>query len=182
MDRRRAMLWLMLAGSVMFTTYTLWPAGTTAPVKANVPPGTPSSATAPSAAVPTTGVATPVPPLSEQDWVAWRGQLRGQQRDPFFTAREIAAMSRPRFPERTEAPVQQALPQDYAVRLVVMSGSVGKALIGNQVVKVGDMLGDERVAAIRPDGVVLERNGARRRLDVATGGANAARIQLERTR
>jgi hypothetical protein len=162
MDRRRAMMWAILVGSTLFTLYSLWPAGKPAGVAAT-PPGAaakPGSAPAPAAVA-------PAPPISEHDWQAWHGQLPSAQRDPFFTLAEIAEMGRPPVVRR-ETPTPVA-PPAYSVKLVMMTGSQGRALIGDQVVKVGDMLGDERVIEIRRGEVVLEHSGARRRLELATG-------------
>jgi hypothetical protein len=61
-----------------------------------------------------------------------------------------------------------------------MQGAEGRALIGDDIVEVGDRLGEERVAEILPDAVVLEGRGARRRLAVA--GSKPVQITLERTR
>jgi hypothetical protein len=180
MDRRRVMMWLMLIGSVMFTAYTLWPSGKGAPV---IRPAT--AANAPAAA--TAAAATPATPVTsatampEKEWVAWRAQLRAADRDPFYTAAEIAAMNRPAVIARAEAPPAAPAPA-YVVKLVLMSGSEGRAMIGNQVVQVGDMLGQERVAEIRRDGVVLEKGGARRHLDLAKGGPKAPPTQQESKR
>ena len=185
MDRRRAMLWAMLAGSTLTTIYGLWPAG--APVKSaatrapvNVGQGNAQAAEA---------AAPAAPPLSEQEWTAWRGRLAGAPRDPFFTMAEIAEMSRPPVAKRQNvAPASRPAPPDYNVKLVMMTGSQGRALIGDQIVKVGDMLGDERVIEIRRNEVVLEHSGARRRLELATGavlatsGSSGPQIQPERTR
>ena len=167
MDRRRAMLWLMLAGSVMFTTYTLWPSGNGTPARPPAAATDASAAPATPAAAPTP---EPAPPLPEQEWAKWRAQVNGVNRDPFFTAAEIAEMNRPPAVARAEAPPPAVAPE-YVVKLVVMTGSVGKAMIGDQVVQVGDMLGDERVTEIHRDGVVLDKGGARRRLPLAAGGS-----------
>ena len=176
-DRRRAMLWLMLVGSVMFTSYTLWPSGKPAPVRQPA-----AAANAPSAATPAAApAAPPATPLPEQEWATWRAQSRGVSRDPFFTASEIAAMNRAPVAVRVDA-APPAPPPDYVVKLVVMSGPRGKAMIGDRVVQVGDMLGDERVAEIQHDGVVLEKGGERRRLALASGEAKVAIVQLERNR
>lgn len=183
MDRRRAMLWLTLVGSVMFTSYTLWPSGNKAPAsRPAAATGAPVAATAAAAAPPAAPPGTPPPPLPENEWARWRAQLKGTDRDPFFTVAEIAAMNRPpAVAHRVDAPPPAAAPE-YVVKLVVMTGLNGKAMIGDQVVQVGDMLGDERVTEIHRDGVVLEKNGARRRLPLAAGGTTLAAIRLERNR
>jgi len=181
MDRRRAMLWMMLIGSVMFTSYTLWPSGKPAPVRPAAAAANAPSAATPAATPAAAPAAPPATPLPEQEWATWRAQVRPVSRDPFFTVSEIAAMNRAPVAVRVEA-APPAPPPDYVVKLVVMSGPRGKAMIGNRVVQVGDMLGDERVAEIQHDGVVLEKGGERRRLALASGEAKVAIVQLERNR
>jgi hypothetical protein len=103
--------------------------------------------------------------------------LGNGRRDPFFTIAELEAANRPTpVAQRPDAP-----PTEYALKLVMMIGGEGRALIDGKVVKVGDVLGDEQVTEIVPDAVVLERAGRRRRLQVATGGSSGVQIQTERT-
>jgi hypothetical protein len=186
-DKKRLRLWGILVLSVLFTTYQLVfnrPAPRGVPVnqapqpqqQIQTDPGTPA------AAVPVAdagAAATPAPPLPAADFTQWRAQMPASQRDPFFTAAELDAMGRP----PAEVPVAVAPPAPlpaYTVKLVLMTGSEGRALIGDDIVEVGDRLGEERVAEILPDAVVLEGRGARRRLLVA--GSKPVQITLERTR
>lgn len=179
MDRRRAMLWGLLICSTLFTTYTMWPAGgvTGTAVTRTAPGAQPAAAPAGAVAV----TVPEAPPLTEAELSAWRGRSDGNRRDPFFTAAEIDAMNRPPVIEQRPN-VAAPAPTAYTLKLVMMTGSEGRALIDGQVVKVGDVLGDEQVAEISPDAVVLERAGRRRRLQVATGGSSTVHIQTERTR
>lgn len=185
-DRKRLKLWGILALSTMFTTYQLVfnrpaPRGVapgqaqpSQPVQAD--PGTPPPGAAP---VADAGAAGPAPPLPAAEFTEWRAQMPASQRDPFFTVAELDAMGRP----PAEVPVAVAPPAPlpaYTVKLVLMQGAEGRALIGDDIVEVGDRLGEERVAEILPDAVVLEGRGARRRLAVA--GAKPVQITLERTR
>jgi hypothetical protein len=187
MDKRRIKLWGMLVFSTMFTTYQLVfnrPASRTVPgagqtatpaAATAAPVPDPAAAPAAEAAVP----AAPVVPLAPADLAVWRAGMPEAARDPFFTAAEIEAMGQPTL----EAPVAVAPPAPlptYTLKLVLMEGTEGRALIDNQVVQVGDRVGDERVAQIFPDAVVLERGGSRRRLELA--GSRPAQITLERTR
>ena len=182
-DRRRAMLLSAAVGSALVFTYTLWPANTPPSRVTSVPAG----ANAQPAAAPAAN-AQPAPRLSAAELSAWGGLYRITRRDPFFTAVEIAAMNRPSAIGRPSpvgpvaAPAQPPLPA-YTVKLVMTAGSERMATIGDQVLKVGDRLGEERVVEILPDAVVLARGGERRRLELGTGGPTAAGlIQLERVR
>ena len=187
MDKRRMKLWGMLVFSTMFTTYQLVfnrPATRgvpgAAPAQGEPPPAAaaaPAAAPVPAAAVP----GAPVVPLAADDLTLWRAGMPEAQRDPFFTAAELEAMGRPQL----EAPVAVAAPAalpEYVLKLVLMEGTEGRALIDGQVVQVGDRVGEERVAQILPDAVVLERErgGTRRRLELA--GSKPVQITLERTR
>ena len=191
MDRRRMKLWGLLIFSVIFTTYQLV---FKQPAPRGVPLGEPAPGAPPAvgnpgvqadpglgAGAPVAGATpvAPVQPLAAEQLTVWRAGMPAQQRDPFFTAAELDAMGRPRL----EAPVAAAPPAPlpaYTLKLVLMEGSEGRALIDSQVVQVGDRVGEERVAQILPDAVVLERGGVRRRLELA--GSNPVQITLERTR
>ena len=185
-DQRRKMLIGVLVCSLLFTGYTLWPDGGPAGRTAT----TGGAAAAPPAAQPAPGdapapegapaVVSEAPPITQADLAALRRRVGGDRRDPFFTVAELEAMNRPEGAVAI-ATGPDALPA-YTVTLVMMTGSQGQALIGRQVVKVGDMLGNERVAQIAPDVVVLEHEGRRRRLEVATNASTATRIETERTR
>jgi len=182
-NRRRAMLWAILVCSTLFTSYTLWSRSRALGVS---PTPTPAAAAAPAPATETPGssAAAPTPeapPLPQADFAEWRSRRGAVQRDPFFTVAELEAMSRPATaPARRAAPA--AAQPAYTVKLVMMAGSDRHALVDRQVVTVGDMLGNERVAEIVADAVVLERDGRRRRLPVATGGSRAVQIRQEPTR
>lgn len=186
MDRRRMKLWGLLIFSVSFTTYQLvfnQPAPRGAPGGAPAQGAPPPAAAAAPAAVPVadgTAVAAPAQPLAPADLAVWRAGVPTAQRDPFFTAEELETMGRPAL----EAPVAVVPPVPlpaYTLKLVLMEGSEGRALIDSQVVQVGDRVGEERVAQILPDAVVLERgDGSRRRLELA--GSRPVQITLERTR
>lgn len=186
MDRRRMKLWGLLIFSVMFTTYQLVfnrPTPRGVPVGQAAAQGEPpaAAAAAPASVVVAEGTvpAAPVTPLASSDLTVWRAGIPTAQRDPFFTADELEAMGRPSL----EAPVAVAPPAAlpaYTLKLVLMEGSEGRALIDGQVVQVGDRVGEERVAQIFPDAVVLERGGSRRRLELA--GSKPVQITLERTR
>ncbi len=187
-SRRRAVMWGILVCSTIFTTYNLWSnrAQTAVPpsATATTESAAPAAAPAPAAGAPATTGAAPAPqapPLSPAELSKWRSGLGAVRRDPFFTVAELEAMSRPatNAPARpVAAPAQPA----YTVTLVMMAGADRHALVDRQVVAVGDMIGNERVAEIAADGVVLERDGRRRRLPVATGGSNAVEIRQEFTR
>lgn len=181
MDRRRVTMWAIFAVSTVFSIYSLWPASTT-----TAPAAAPAAATTPAATevVASATLAQPAPPLAAADLAGWRSRLEANRRDPFFTEAEIAAMTRqPTAPAAVEVPVLPPLLPAYTLKLVMSTGSGARALIGNQVVKVGDMLGDERVVEILPNAVVLERRGVRRQVQRATSSRPALDgIHVERVR
>lgn len=180
-DRRRALLVTSGVLTLLIWTYKLWPAGkpVARPAQA-VAPATPAASAA--AAV------EPAPPLSRDELKTWAALHTDVPRDPFFTAAEIAARNRPRTaesrPEPPAAPVlapRPPLPR-YVLSLVMTVGSERMATLGDRVVKVGDMLGAERVAQILPDAVVLEHGGERRRVELSAGNSLSGPIKVERVR
>jgi hypothetical protein len=189
-DRRRVMLWVVLVVSTMYTSYTfisrrsaasrVRPAAAAQPAPAaqstSAAPASPDAA----APAPVNVVSPPAPPLAQSELTAWRAKLGSGERDPFFTLAEIDAMNRPvAAPRPVEAP--PPAPATYIVKLIMMQGSEGRALIDGRVVRTGDMIGDERVVEIVPDAVVLERGRSRRSLPLAKSSSSGA-VQLERTR
>jgi hypothetical protein len=184
-DSKRLRLWLVLAGCLAFTAWSLWSQRNSTPARPTVPAGAPAATSAaapvdpgtvPAAAAP----ASPASPLTDEEWRAWRATIAAVDRDPFYTIPEITAMNRPPEQPAPDAPPPPPAPATYTVKLVIMKGTEGTALIDDRVVHVGDTLGDERVVQITPDAVVLAKGTSRRRLPVAGGAAPA--IQLERTR
>lgn len=136
--------------------------GSRPPAAPTRPPAAAPPASAPSAA--------PASTMKEDELAAWRSRhASAWKRDPFFTAEEERALARP--PGAAPAPVastpDSALPS-YTVKLVMISGAVKVAAIDGRLVSEGEMLGDERVALIQADGVVLERGGRRRLIEVAS--------------
>jgi hypothetical protein len=177
------MLWAILVCSILFTSYTLLSRSRATAIRPAATPAAAAAAPAPAADASANGAAAPAPdtpPLKQADFSEWRSRLGAVQRDPFFTVAELEAMSRP-----VTGPAPRAVPTAaqpaYTVKLVMMAGSERHALVDRQVVRVGDMLGNERVAEIVADAVVLERDGRRRRLPVATGGSSAVDIRQEPT-
>lgn len=186
-DRRRIMLWALLVGSTLYTGYTFISRRSAAPpvrprTAAQAPAAASAGAPPAAAAKAATAEAAPqpAPPLEEAALTAWRAKLGGGERDPFFTLAEIDAMNRPVVAQRPVAAPPPA-PATYTVKLIIMQGSEGRALIDGRVVRAGDMIGDERVVEIVPDGVVLERGRVRRNLPLAKSSTSTP-IQLERTR
>lgn len=122
-----------------------------------------------------------VPKLSEAELAAWRQRsANAWSRDPFFTAEEEQAL---RAPKVASAPVQRApapLPS-YTVKAVVISDSAKVATIDGRLVSEGEMLGEERVVEIQPDGVILERAGQRRRIEIAGGAVRLIEVEPRST-
>lgn len=118
-----------------------------------------------------------IPRLSPDELAAWRARFaRAPDRDPFFTAEEEQAL---RVPKLASAPAQRAsapLPS-YTVKAVVISDSAKVATIDGRLVSEGEMLGEERVVEIQPDGVILERAGLRRRIAIAGGSVPLLEVE-----
>jgi hypothetical protein len=117
------------------------------------------------------------PRLALDELAAWRARFaHAWDRDPFFTAQEEQAL---RAPKVASAPVQRAsapLPS-YTVKAVVISDSAKVATIDGRLVSEGEMLGEERVVEIQPDGVILERAGQRRRIEIAGGAVRLIEVE-----
>lgn len=179
-DRGRAMLIAAAAFTVLAWGYKLWPSGAAPNRPAVVAP---AAAAQPAAAAPT---APPPPPLSASALKTWIGLHQATERDPFFTAAEIEAMDRPPIASHPTTPVSAPpapppLPT-YTLKLIMTAGSERFASLDDRVVKVGDMMGDERVAQILPDAVVLDRGGQRRRVMLSTSESSLGLIHGERVR
>jgi len=111
------------------------------------------------------------PPLSEDELGAWRQRYRAAwSRDPFFTAEEEEALRAPKVAKAAPSAPPPPLPS-YTVKAVLIAGSAKVATIDGRLVSEGEMLGDERVVEIQPDGVILERAGLRRRVEIVGGPA-----------
>lgn len=181
LDRQKIILIGVAALTALAWGYKLWPSGT--PIRTTVGPAGTTSTTAPPVTV--AAAAAPVPRLTAAELSAWAGVHRNEGRDPFFTVEEIAARNRPAVAARPasetpSAPVRQPLPT-HTLKLLMTAGSVKTATIDDQVVRVGDRVGEERVVEILSDAVVLERGGERRRLELA-GATSTSGIILERVR
>ncbi len=117
------------------------------------------------------------PRLAPDELAAWRARFaHAWDRDPFFTAQEEQAL---RAPKVASAPVQRAsapLPS-YTVKAVIISDSAKVATIDGRLVSEGEMLGEERVVEIQPDGVILERAGQRRRIEIAGGAVRLIEVE-----
>lgn len=175
MDRRRLALWGLLAVSLVAAVYysplTRRSVDTR---RAAVPPS--PQAPAPVGAI----VATvEVPRLPEAELAAWR-QRHGEawQRDPFFTAEEEAALRAPKVAAPVPPPLPVAEPAlpSYTLKMVLIAGTSKVASLDSRLVSEGDMVGEERVAEIQPNAVVLELGGRRRRVEVAGGSAAVVEV------
>lgn len=181
-DPRRATLIVAAALTVLAWGYKLWPSGAAPRRPAVVAP----AAAAQPAAAAETPPPPPPPPLSASALKTWVGLQRATRRDPFFTTAEIDAMNRPPPASRPTTPVSAPPPPPplptYTLKAIMTVGAERLAAIDDRVVKVGDMMGDERVVQILPDAVVLERGGQRRWLVLSTSESSLGLIHTERVR
>ncbi|MBI4610641.1 MAG: hypothetical protein HY726_16720 [Candidatus Rokubacteria bacterium] len=112
--------------------------------------------------------APPASPLSQDELARWRGTHEGAwSRDPFLTAEEEQALLSPK-PKATGAAPSAPLPS-YTLKAVLISEAGKVATLDGRVVSEGELIGEERLVEIRPDGVVLERAGQRRRISLPGG-------------
>lgn len=112
--------------------------------------------------------ATPTSPLSAAEAAAWHERHAADwRRDPFFTAAEEEALASPKV--KTEPAKPPAPLPAYTVKTIMISGGDKVASVGGRLVSEGDTIGEERVVEIRPDVVVLERAGERRRIALPGG-------------
>jgi hypothetical protein len=180
LDRNRVMLIVAAGVTVLAWGCKLWPAGSgpTRPVPA-------ASAAAVQPSVAAVALTPPPPPLSSAAVKTWVG-LHQSARDPFFTVAEIDARNRPPVASHPTVPVSTVpLPPPlpvYTLKLVMTVGSERLASIDDRVVRVGDMMGSERVVQILSDAVVLEHGGERRRLLLSTSESSLGLIHIERVR
>lgn len=132
------------------------------------------------AGAPTAGapaLATPTTPLSRDQVAQWR-QEHGTawRRDPFFTAEEERVLFGPKAAGAHTGPPPPP-PPEYKVKAILIAGADKLAALDGRLVSEGEALGDERVVEIRPDSVVLERFGQRRRLSLPGGSTPITEIE-----
>lgn len=135
--------------AILFAGYTLLFTGKKRPAMLSSP-DTKTTEVAPQATRPTPVGDIQKPDVSKMNLV-WRD-------DPFFLPRSVTD-------RKTEKP--KVVPKLVAI----MEGNAGRyAIIGGEIVKKGDRIGDEKVAEINRDKVVLIRNNAKRILSIEDTG------------
>ena len=117
---------------------------------------------------------SPATPLSKDQLDQWRQRYEtAWRRDPFFTGEEEQALASPKIVLAQPKPEAPAAPlPSYTVKTILLSEAGKVATLDGRLVSEGESIGEERVVEIRPDGVVLERGGQRRRINLP-GGATA---------
>lgn len=117
------------------------------------------------------------PRLSGDELADWRQRFaHAWSRDPFFTAEEEQALRAPKVAKAPPPPPPAPLPS-YTVKAVVISDSAKIATIDGRLVSEGEMLGEERVVEIQPEGVILERAGQRRRIRIVGGAVPLIEVE-----
>lgn len=102
----------------------------------------------------------PLPPAQTLSEPAKRSALLTWGRNPFLTPEEEAVAQAPKG-----ATTASATPgTSNVVSAIILQGTRRVATVNNQIVMVGDVMGEERVLDIKVDRVVLERNGRRREI------------------
>lgn len=120
-------------------------------VRSQVTPAPPPSAQKAMAPLPPAQV--PSEPEKHSELLAWG-------RNPFLTPEEEGKELAPKG--ATTASLMPSNPN--IVSAIILQGSRKVATVNNQIVMVGDLLGEEKVLDIKVDRVVLERNGKRREI------------------
>lgn len=168
MDFRRIALFGLLLVTFVWALYTspltkglFQKKRPAAPARVSAPLASPQAKAAPAL--------EKAPPLSEDELGAWRQRYASAwSRDPFFTAEEEGALRAPKVAKAAPPAPPPPLPS-YTVKAVLIAGSAKVATIDGRLISEGEMLGDERVVEIQPDGVILERAGLRRRVEIVGG-------------
>lgn len=140
---------IALIVAILFAGYMLLFTGKRKP--SNLPPPVAKiTETSPQISRPATVGETPRPDVGTMN-LAW-------QNDPFSLPRSVTDKKNEK---------QKVVPRLVAI----MEGKTGRyAIIGSEIVKKGDKIGDEKVAEIGKDNVVLIRNNAKRILSIEDAG------------
>lgn len=103
----------------------------------------------------------PLPPAQILSEPEKRSQLLAWGRNPFLTPEEEGKEQAPKG-AKTAFPTPSSIP--ILVSAIILQGARKVATVNNQIVMVGDLLGEEKVLDIKADRVVLERNGKQREI------------------
>jgi len=137
------------SGYLVFFTGTKKPPAPVTPAASPAPSVSVAGIEIPGAAIPQNGTqASEARPVTGKLNVRW-------ERDPFLLPKVAV--------EKEQAEVPKVIPKLVAI-LESRNGRV--AIIGNEIVSKGDMVGGERVYDIQNDRVVLIRNGSKRVISV----------------
>lgn len=178
MDFRRLVLVAMLGLSLFYALYASPLAKRLFPKKA---PRTAARVQAPVQAPTTPSAPAEVPKLTREALEGWRQRYaEAWRRDPFFTAEEEQALRAPKVAKAGASQSPSPLPS-YTVKAVLISDSFKTATIDGRQVSEGEMLGEERVVEIQPDGVILERAGQRRRIQIVGGAVRLIEVEPRST-
>lgn len=133
----------------------------------------------PQVAQPTAGSpSSEASPLSKTALAEWRQRHdQAWRRDPFLTAEEEQALLAPKAPPvqaKSGVSSPPAPLPSYKLRTVLISEAGKVAALDGRLVSEGDLIGEEKVVEIRPDGVVLESAGRRRHISLPGGTAPIA--------
>jgi hypothetical protein len=114
--------------------------------------------------------------ITLMDPIAANGQSKGRivlsqesGRDPFLLPSGVRLLSKmdtasgaKGIPSKTESKPNDILPSPLKVKTILISDHFRLALIDRHIVKVGDSIHDERVLEIKPDQVILGKEGKKR--------------------
>lgn len=111
--------------------------------------------------------ATPLPPPSILSIPEKRLELLAWGRNPFLTPEEEEGKGKKQVPQQVPQSEKTPIPTPnipILVSAIILQGARKVATVNNQIVMVGDLLGEETVSDIKADRIVLEGNGKRREI------------------
>lgn len=162
----RKLILVCILGFLFLAAFYTWRSErTTPPPRATTKapsPEKPSMATTPSAQVlpesgkrPKVGAWGRNPFLTPEEEQAFKGTKAPSQM-------QITAPS----PEKAVKPIEEEKPPTFTVSAIILQGARRVATINNQIVTVGDFLGEEKVLEIKADRVVLGSKGKKREIPI----------------
>jgi hypothetical protein len=116
-------------------------------------------------------LSSPATKTNGADTQAPRPVLAGETLKPDVSKLNLAWRDDPFFLPRSVTDRKTEKPKMVPKLVGIMESKAGRyAIIGGEIVKKGDMVGDEKVAEIEKDRVVLVRNNAKRILSIEDTG------------
>jgi hypothetical protein len=114
---------------------------------------------------------SPAAKINEVDTQASRPATAGETMKLDVSKMNLSWRDDPFFLPRSVTDKKPEKPKTVPKLVAIMESKTGRyAIIGGEIVKKGDMVGDEKVAEIAKDKVILVRNNAKRILSIEDTG------------